>query len=49
MLIVPETIAHCKKPKSLNSNEAASIVTGATKLVFINALFNETCLEALSS
>ena len=47
MLMLSGTIAQSMNPTSLkkNQNEAARIVTGATKLVSINALLTETRWE----
>ena len=51
MLMLSGTIAQSMNPTSLkkNQNEAARIVTGATKLVSIYALLTETRWETLSS
>ena len=51
MLMLSGKIAQSMNPTSLkkNQNEAARIVTGATKLVSINALLTETRWETLSS
>ena len=50
MLMLSVTIVHSVNQTSLkkNQNDAARIVTGATKLVSINALLTETRWETLS-
>ena len=51
MLMLSGTFAKSINPTSLTKiqNEAARIVTGATKLMSINALLTETRWETLSS